>query len=131
VPEQPHAFVAGVHSLLEMYGCPADVLDDLEAVRAAMHAGVEASRGTLLGECAHDFEPQGVTVVGLLAESHISIHTWPEHGYAAADVFTCGTAGSPEIACIVIAQRLGATHHEIKTISRGAPGSLGSTPSDG
>jgi S-adenosylmethionine decarboxylase len=124
VPDHPHAVVAGIHSLLEMFGCPRELLDDLEHVRAAMHAAVDASRNTLLGECSHRFEPQGVTVVGLLAESHISIHTWPEHGYAAADVFTCGTAGAPELACQVIAQRLGATRHEIKTIARGLPGSL-------
>jgi len=116
--------VVGVHSLLEMYGCPPELLDDLATVRAAMIAGVEASRGTLLGECGHDFEPQGVTVVGLLAESHISIHTWPEHGYAAADVFTCGTDGAPEEACRVIAERLGATRHELKTIARGIHGAL-------
>jgi S-adenosylmethionine decarboxylase len=122
--------IAGVHSLLEMHGCPPELLDDLATVRAALHAGAEASRGTLLGECSHDFEPQGVTVVGLLAESHISIHTWPEHGYAAADVFTCGTEGAPEIACVVIAQHLGAQRHEIKTIARGMPGSLGGPKSD-
>ena len=122
--------VVGVHSLLEMHGCPPELLDDLEAVRAALRAGADAARGTLLGECAHDFEPQGVTVVGLLAESHISIHTWPEHGYAAADIFTCGTEGAPEAACRLIAQLLRATHHEIKTIARGTPGALGGSRSD-
>ena len=107
--------------MIELYGCPADVLDDLERVREAMRAAVVASKGTLLGEVVHDFEPQGVTVVGLLAESHISVHTWPEHGYAAADVFTCGTAGDPERACLSLAASLQAERHELRTIERGLP----------
>lgn len=110
--------------MIELFGCPADLLDDLEHVRTAMHDAVTASRGTLLGECVHDFEPQGVTVVGLLAESHISVHTWPEHGYAAADVFTCGSAGDPEEACRSLAASLAAQRHELRTIERGLPGAL-------
>ena len=110
--------------MIELFGCPAELLDDLEHVRRAMHAAVIASHGTLLGECAHDFEPQGVTVVGLLAESHISVHTWPEHGYAAADVFTCGKSGDPEEAGRTLARDLQATRHELRTVERGVPGAL-------
>lgn len=110
--------------MIELFGCPADLLDDLEHVRTAMRDAVVASRGTLLGECVHDFEPQGVTVVGLLAESHISVHTWPEHGYAAADVFTCGTAADPELAGRSLAASLKAERHELRTIERGLPGAL-------
>ena len=77
----------GTHLILEMYDCPAEVIDDLERVREAVREAARAARSTLLHEAAHSFQPQGVTALGLLAESHISVHTWPELGYAAADVF--------------------------------------------
>ncbi len=112
----------GMHSMIELYGCPAEMLDDIAVVREAMRAAVAISRGTLLGECEHRFSPHGVTVVGLLAESHISVHTWPEHCYAAADVFTCGTGGDPEGACRSLATSLLAERFHIKTISRGQAG---------
>jgi S-adenosylmethionine decarboxylase len=115
---------AGRHCMIELWGCPAALLDDPAAVREAMLAAVAASGCTLLWECAHRFSPQGVTIVGLLAESHISIHTWPEHGYAAADVFTCGERGEPEAACPVLVKMLGATRFELRTIERGRPGGL-------
>lgn len=115
---------AGRHCMIELWGCPAGVLDDPTLVREAMLAAVAASRCTLLSECAHRFTPQGVTIVGLLAESHISIHTWPEHGYVAADVFTCGEQGEPEAACLALVRVLAATRHELRTIERGQPGGL-------
>ncbi len=115
---------AGRHCMVELWDCPAAVLDDPAAVRAAMLAAVFVSRCVLLSECAHRFEPCGVTIVGLLAESHISIHTWPEHAYAAADVFTCGTAGEPEAACLELVRALGAGRHELRTVTRGVPGGL-------
>ena len=113
---------AGVHLIVDLYD--ARHLDDIDHIDEALRRCVAAAGATLLHMHLHHFEPQGVTVVGLLAESHISIHTWPEHGYAAADVFTCGTDGAPELACAVIAQRLGAARHEIKTIARGQRGAL-------
>lgn len=109
----------GMHSMIELYGCPAELLDDLEVVRAALRTAVVVSRGTLLGECEHKFSPHGVTVVGLLAESHISVHTWPEHCYAAADVFTCGSGGDPEGACRSLASSLSAQRFNVRTIARG------------
>ncbi|MBK6919791.1 MAG: adenosylmethionine decarboxylase [Deltaproteobacteria bacterium] len=116
--------IAGRHSMIELYGCPRALLDDLPRVRAAMLEAVTVSRGQLVGECSHRFSPHGVTMVGLLAESHISIHTWPEHGYAAADVFTCGEHGEPELACRRLAQLLAAERFELRTVDRGRPGGL-------
>ena len=115
---------ASRHCMIELWGCPASVLDDPAAVRLAMRAAVAVSRCVLLTECEHRFEPQGFTIVGLLAESHISIHTWPEHGYAAADVFSCGTRGEPEAACLELVRALGAQRHELRTVMRGVPGGL-------
>lgn len=109
----------GTHTILEMYDCPAEVIDDLELVRQAVRDAARAARSTLLHESAHSFEPQGVTALGLLAESHISVHTWPELGYAAADVFTCGEHARPHDACESLVRSLRAGRHEIKELARG------------
>lgn len=109
----------GTHIVLEMYDCPPEVIDDLTRVRQAVREAAAAARSTLLHEAAHSFEPQGVTALGLLAESHISVHTWPELGYAAADVFTCGDEARPRAACEHLARALEAGRHEIRELARG------------
>ena len=109
----------GAHFILEMYECPADKLDDVQHVLAALRAAAKAAQSTLLAESHHRFEPQGVTALALLAESHISIHTWPRLGYAAADVFTCGEHTRPDAACEVLRDMLGATRHEVRSLKRG------------
>ena len=82
---------AGTHLLIDLWG--AERLDDLAHVEAALRAAVAASRATLLHIHLHHFTPNGgISGVAVLAESHISIHTWPERGYAALDVFMCGDA---------------------------------------
>lgn len=82
---------AGTHLIIDLWD--AEGLDDLTHVEAALKACVEASGATLLHIHLHHFTPnQGISGVAVLAESHISIHTWPEHGYAALDVFMCGDA---------------------------------------
>lgn len=107
--------------MLELTGCPEAVLDDVAAVEAAVRAAAEAAKSTLLKLASQRFEPSGVTVVGLLAESHISVHTWPEHGYAAADVFTCGETALPEDACEVLARMLQADENQLTIADRGCP----------
>jgi S-adenosylmethionine decarboxylase len=72
-----------------------------------------------MGEVSHKFHPQGVTALGLLSESHISIHTWPEHGYAAADVFTCGDRANPQRACNYLLKAFEATRHSLTKLVRG------------
>ena len=110
----------GSHFILEMYGCPPSVLDDSQRLRSALRGAAARAQSTLLGELCHRFEPQGVTVLGLLAESHISIHTWPELGYAAADVFTCGEHTDPRDACEHLIRQLGARRHELRILPRGS-----------
>jgi S-adenosylmethionine decarboxylase len=73
---------------------------------------------------SHRFEPQGVTGLALLAESHISIHTWPESGYAAVDVFTCGDHTMPERACEVLWQELNASKHKLSSFRRETPSAI-------
>jgi S-adenosylmethionine decarboxylase len=72
------------------------MLDDLDGIRAAFEKAVEACGATVLNRFSHKFQPQGVTVVYALAESHISAHTFPENGCCAIDVYTCGSMNSME-----------------------------------
>ena len=109
----------GTHCVLELYGCAGHLLDDEQFVRRTLRQAAVEARSTLLGEVSHRFEPQGVTALALLAESHISIHTWPEHGYAAIDVFTCGAHTRPEAACRLLARALGARQSHLRRLPRG------------
>ena len=79
---------------------------------------------TLLNLITHQFQPQGVTGLALLAESHISIHTWPESGYAAIDVFTCGDHTMPEQACAILCSELQAKRHALKSFLRETPAAI-------
>lgn len=108
----------GIHCILELYDCPANVLDDVVYIRQALREAAEHSRSTLLGEITHQFQPHGVTALALLAESHISVHTWPEAGYVAADVFTCGHHTKPELACSYLIEAFQAGRHSLCRIPR-------------
>lgn len=109
----------GSHCILELHDCPAELLDDKERVIDALRSAATKARATLLGEVAHRFEPQGVTALALLAESHISMHTWPELGYAACDVFTCGETCEPEQACMLLIEAMQAGRYDLRRFSRG------------
>jgi S-adenosylmethionine decarboxylase proenzyme len=109
---------AGRHVLAEYHGCPAPALDDEAAIRTAMHAAAKAAGATVIQAVFHRYAPQGVTGVLVLAESHISVHTWPESGYAAVDFFTCGHC-DPEAAHEVLSAAFGARRAEILVVDRG------------
>lgn len=111
--------IAGIHCLLELHDCPPARLDDHTTLVAVLEEAARVARSTLLEQVSHRFTPQGVTALALLAESHISIHTWPEKGYAAVDIFTCGDSTRPEEACQFIARRLEAGRSHLQTIQRG------------
>jgi len=81
----------GHHILVSLYGISFRLLDDIDGIRAAFEQAVEACGATVLNRFSHKFQPQGVTIVYALAESHISIHTFPENGSCAIDVYTCGS----------------------------------------
>ncbi|MDJ0549826.1 MAG: adenosylmethionine decarboxylase, partial [Microcystis sp. M49637_WE12] len=76
---------------------------------------------TLIDLCVHQFSPHGVTATATLAESHIAIHTWPEHGYFAADLFFCG-AGKPVVAMEILTKSLQAGEIKVRELTRGFPG---------
>lgn len=111
--------IFGTHCILELYDCPATLLDDPEAVVQALRSAATSAGATMLSHVVHRFAPHGVTALGLLAESHISIHTWPERGYVACDVFTCGEHTDPERACDALARALGAAKHWVRRVPRG------------
>jgi S-adenosylmethionine decarboxylase len=114
---------AGIHLLADFHGVSADKLVSCEAIDTLLRAAATAAGATILHSHFHSFGPQlGVTGVLLLAESHISIHTWPEFGFAAADIFMCGDA-APQLALDVIEHALGAGAPVIQTIFRGTPAS--------
>ncbi len=109
----------GVHVLVECKNCNPAKLNDLQFVRKTLLSAAEELGVTILGEKFHQFSPQGVTGVVAISESHFSIHTWPEHGYAAVDVFTCGASFHPRKAAQFILKRLEAKDSEITEIKRG------------
>ncbi|MDX1907017.1 MAG: adenosylmethionine decarboxylase [Bacteroidia bacterium] len=80
----------GIHILAELYGVSPLLLDDEDWISRHMQAAAAAAGATVLGAHFHRFSPQGVTGVVVIQESHLTIHTWPEYGYAAVDIFTCG-----------------------------------------
>ena len=84
----------GIHLLGEWYGCPAHTPEftRADALRALCLDAVRATGLTVVGDAFHQFEPQGVTGTVLLAESHLAIHTWPEHGFVTVDVYVCNLA---------------------------------------
>lgn len=108
----------GRHLLVEYTGCDYDVLDDLKRIEALMNAAARAAGASIVASVFQPFEPQGVTGVVVIEESHLSIHTWPEHGYAAVDFFTCGNC-PPELAHEVLAAGLRAQCSEIMSVERG------------
>ena len=84
----------GHHVLVSLYGIAFNLLDDIDGIRTAFEDAVDACGATVLNRFSHQFHPQGVTVVYALAESHLSIHTFPENGCCAIDVYTCGDMDS-------------------------------------
>ncbi|NJL14887.1 MAG: S-adenosylmethionine decarboxylase proenzyme [Microscillaceae bacterium] len=80
----------GNHILVEFYNCNRDIMNDAPFIEKAMNDAAIMSGATVVGSHFHTFSPHGVSGVVVIAESHLSIHTWPEYGYAAVDIFTCG-----------------------------------------
>lgn len=109
----------GKHLILELYGCPPDRLDDPILVERVLTKAVEDSGATMIKPFFHQFSPQGVSGFVIIAESHFSIHTWPEYGYAAADVFTCGEVIDMGKAQETIRKGLAAASIQQMSIDRG------------
>ena len=83
------------HILFDLKDCPSELLDNEEHIRMSLYVAAKVSNSELININAHKFKPQGVTALAMLAESHLSIHTWPEKGVAKCDIFTCGEKCDP------------------------------------
>lgn len=88
----------GRHVIADFHGVSEEILNDYDFLRNSLYEAAYACGATVIGEQFNQFEPQGVTGVLVLAESHLSIHTYPEHGFCAIDCYTCGTEVNPELA---------------------------------
>jgi len=109
----------GRHVLAEIFGCTFEILNDVKKVEelmvnAALEAGAEVREFVF-----HKFSPQGVSGVVVISESHLAIHTWPELGYAAVDVFTCGERVNPWDACNFLVEKFNAQHMTATEVKRG------------
>ena len=109
----------GKQLLMELKDCNKEILNDVDALRNTLLAAANEAGATVLGESFHRFNPHGISGVVIIAESHLFIHTWPEYGYAAADIFTCGDTVKPEKAAEMLISKLGARHHSIVEMQRG------------
>ena len=109
------------HLLLELYRCDYEKLNDESFLRCSLNRASKLANATVLNLISNKFEPQGVTAIALLAESHISIHTWPESNYSAVDIFTCGQNMMPELACQYLIEALKAEEHFLRVIERNPP----------
>ena len=111
--------ILGRHTLIELHGCNPAALSDAASLRNLMLTAVQKAGGTYVTDVFHHFAPHGVSGVIVIAESHVTIHTWPEHGYAAADVFTCGSSFAHSAFTTLMREGLKAVRVETKTIERG------------
>ena len=109
------------HYLLELYRCDYEKLNDESFLRCTLNNAAKLANAKVLNLVSNKFEPQGVTAIALLAESHLSIHTWPEEKYSAVDIFTCGQNMKPDISCKYLIQTLMAGEHLLRVINRNPP----------
>lgn len=110
----------GKHLLLELKDCNRKRLSDLDFLKGTLLSAARESGAIILGESFHSFLPYGgVSGVVIIAESHLSIHTWPEYGYAAVDIFTCGNSLHPQRAVDLLVKELQARDSSILELMRG------------
>lgn len=109
----------GRHLIVDLYGCSGVQLDDVEFIRRHMVESALRAKATIVNAIFHHFSPWGVSGVVVIAESNISIHTWPEYGYAAIDIFTCGNEGDPWKALEYLRDAFSSTHCDVKEEMRG------------
>jgi len=119
VKEDPPLAALGKHLLLELKECNVELLNDIEYLRKTLTEVAEAIGATIINDDFYQFTPQGVSGILIIAESHISIHTWPEYSYAAVDVFTCGDVIEPKNAIKPMVEKLQAKTYTYREIKRG------------
>lgn len=115
----------GKHVIVELMDCDRQRLSDCDFLRTALLSACRAAGATILGDQFHVFSPyNGVSGVIIIAESHLSVHTWPEYNYAAVDIFACGNSLRPYAAVDVMVEELRAKHHSVVELDRGVISAL-------
>ena len=109
----------GIQILLDLENCNDNILDDIDFIKKLLIKSAIESGATIVGESFHKFNPVGVTGIVSIAESHISIHTWPEYSYAAADIFSCGESFDIEKLKDIIINGLKPQNSRIIRLDRG------------
>ncbi len=112
----------GKHYLVDLLDCDPAVLDFVDTVKPRVLEAVRACGATMLAHFSHQFEPHGVSVVVMIAESHIAIHSWPEDAFVALDIFTCGETMKLQVAVDELARSFGAGRVEVEIVTRGSLG---------
>jgi len=111
----------GRHLIVEYTNCSTDVLNDIVFLENSMLEAAALAGTTIVKSVFHQYSPQGISGVVVIAESHMSIHTWPEYNYAAVDFFTCGQETDPLVACMYMKEKLQSDCHTLQEIVRGIP----------
>jgi len=123
----------GRHLLLELNGCEPRMLTDSDLIKQALVDAATEAGAHVVETVFHQFNPHGLSGVVVIAESHITIHTWPEYGYAAVDVFTCGQPALADAICTTISAKFNAKKTSIQAVNRGLnlPPQMAVLPSNG
>ncbi|MDI6801711.1 MAG: adenosylmethionine decarboxylase [Thermodesulfovibrionales bacterium] len=109
----------GTHLLVELRDCNPEILKDLNKVKEALVSAAKEARAIIIDVSFHEFNPFGISGMVVIAESHLSIHTWPEYAYAAVDIFTCGDIIKPEIAAHYLINQFDSKNPSIVEMKRG------------
>jgi len=109
----------GTHLLVELRDCNPEILKDLNRVKEALVFAAKKAKATIIDVSFHEFNPFGISGMVVIAESHLSIHTWPEYAYAAVDIFTCGDIIKPEIAANYLINQFESKNPSIVEMKRG------------
>jgi len=109
----------GRHLLLELFDCDLDAINNLQGVKRTLVEAARRAQATIVDVVFHEFNPFGISGVVVIAESHLSIHTWPEYRYAAVDIFSCGDVLQPEVAANYLVEQFGAERTSMVEMQRG------------
>ena len=109
----------GRHILAEFFECDSNILNNPTVVEKYMIEAALECGATVVNKCFHLFMPHGVSGVVIISESHLAIHTWPEYGYAAVDLFTCGEQCDPKISYEFLKKKFNSKDAKYSQLSRG------------
>lgn len=109
----------GSHILVEFYSCDPAILNDADLIKTFMETAAIKANATVVSSDFHQFSPQGISGVIIIAESHLTIHTWPEKAYAAVDIFTCGASLKPHEAVDYLKTAMGCGQVSVVELKRG------------